>query len=87
MINQQNYAYGTRRVATALISVKRFDKLADYLPLIPDTGHQVRTFREIAHELVKSGNVRRLDLLLSDHPSNAARTQACLGAYDLLRTE
>ncbi|MHC4403944.1 MAG: tetratricopeptide repeat protein [Planctomycetota bacterium] len=87
MTNQQNYAYGTRRVATALIYVKRFDKLADYLPLIPDSGYDVRTFREIAHELVKSGYVKRLDLLLSNHPSNAARTQACLGAYDLLRTE
>ena len=87
IVNQQNYAYGTRRVATALISVKRFDKLADYLPLIPDTGHDVRTFREIAHELVKSGNVKRLDLLLSIHPSDAARTQACLGAYDQLRVD
>jgi len=87
IVNQQNYAYGTRRVATALISVKRFDKLADYLPLIPDTGHDVRTFREIAHELVKSGNVKRLDLLLNIHPSDAARTQACLGAYDQLRVD
>ena len=84
IIQHHHYAYGTRRVATALISVKRFDELADYLPLIPDTGDDVYTFREIAKELVKSGNVRRLDLLLDSHPSNAARTQACLGAYDQL---
>ena len=86
-IDQQHYAHGTRRVATALISVERFDKLADYLPLIPDTGNDIRTFRAIAKELVKSGNVKRLDLLLSNHPSDAARTQACLGAYDQLRVK
>ena len=86
-IDPQHYAYGTRRVATALISVKRFDKLAGYLPLIPDTGNDIRAFRGIAQELVKSGNVKRLDLLLSSLPSDAARTHACLGAYDQLRVE
>lgn len=83
----QNYAYGTQRVAIALIRAKRFDKLAEYLPLIPAAGHDVRTFRKIAHELVKSGNARLLDSLLGSIPSNAARTQACLGAYSQLRAE
>ena len=86
-IDPQHYAYGTRRVVTALIGVKRFDKLAGYLPLIPDTGDDIRAFRGIAQELVKSGNVKRLDLLLSSLPSDAARTHACLGAYDQLRVE
>jgi len=87
VVKQPNCAYGARRVATALIHVERFDKLAEYLPLVPDTGHDVRAFRGIAQELVKSGNVRRLDPLLANHPSDAARTQACLGAYDQLRAK
>ena len=87
IVEHENYAQGTQRVAAALIRVGRFDKLADYLPLIPDTGHDVRTFREIAYELVKSGNVRQLGLLLGNHPSDVARAHACLGAYDQLRSE
>ncbi|MBC8872562.1 MAG: hypothetical protein H8E44_24270 [Planctomycetes bacterium] len=87
VVNQKHYAHGTRCIATALIRVKRFDKLAEFLPLIPDTGHDVRTFREIAQELVKSGNVKLLDQLLGTLVSDAARTQACLGAYDQLRVE
>ena len=70
-----------------MISVERFDKLADFLPLIPDTGNDVYVFREIARELVKSGNLKLLDPLLASLTSDAARTQACLGAYDRLRVK
>ncbi len=84
-IDEKNYAHGARRVANALISMKRFDELAGYIAEIPDTGYDIRVFREIAKALVKSGNVSRLDLLLDSLPSDAARTRACLGAYDQLR--
>jgi hypothetical protein len=87
VVHEEHYAHGTRLAATALIEVKRFDELAEYLPLIPDRGHDVRTFRAIAKELVKAGEVERLDRLLGILPSAAARTQACLGAYDALRAK
>lgn len=86
-VADRSSAYGTRRVAIALLTVKRYDELAHYMSNMPDAPDEVRAFREIAEEMVKRGHIDRLSGLLDKLPSDAARTQACLGAHDTLKKQ
>jgi tetratricopeptide (TPR) repeat protein len=83
-IGDRSMAYGTKRVAIALLNTKRYEELANYMAKMPDNKHEVQAFREIAQQMVRTGDVRRLSELIDKLPSDAARTQACLGAHDSL---
>ena len=52
-VADRSMAYGTRRVAIALLTVKRYDELADYMARMPDGKHEVRAFREIERRRVR----------------------------------
>lgn len=84
-VADRSMGYGTKRVAMALLEVQAFDELGTYMATMPDGPREVRAFREVAHEFVRSRNTERLHGLLKSLPSDAARVQACLGASDLLR--
>ncbi len=84
-VGDRSKAYGTKRVALALFQVERFDELAKYMAQMPDGRHEVRAFREIAGEMVKSGYVQQVDALIDQLPSDAARSQACLGVHDTIQ--
>jgi len=83
-VADRSMAYGTQRVAIALLTVNRYDELADYLAGMPDNKNEVRAFREIAQEMVKIDQLEQLNHLIDKLPSAAARCQACLGAHDML---
>ena len=51
---------------------------------MPDSKQEVIAFRGVAREMVKNGNVEQLNAIIDLLPSDAARTQACSGAHDML---
>ena len=46
-----------------MLTIERYDEMHRYVSQMPDSKQEVRAFRGIAQELVKTGNIDRLNAL------------------------
>lgn len=83
-VSDRSMGHGTSRVALALYKMNEQARLAEYVTQMPDTPREVGAFRDIGYRLVENRDLEFMKSLLPKLPSDSARVQACLGAYDSL---